>query len=258
MESGLYEGTVHHRRRHPVEHDFSFGLFMVYLDLAELPQLTAPGGPLESRGSWLFSTRSSAVARFRREDHLGPEASPLDEHVRSRIEASLGRRPVGPIRLLTNLRYWGLAFNPVSLYYCFDAAGALDAVLADVTNTPWGERHVYVVDVAAGQIALPKAFHVSPFMGMDQSYQWHFESPDDWLRMGIETRQDGADDLFSARLVMRRQPLTSATLRRAMLRHPWMTAQVLLGIYSQALRLWTKGARFHSHPRYRAPSEANA
>ena len=134
MHSALYEGWVRHRRHRPVAHEFRFPLCMVYLDLDELPELF--------RDSWLWSAERPALAWFRRADHLGPPDAPLAQCVRDRVAAITGRRPAGPVRLLTHLRYAGFAMNPVSFYYCFDAGGErLEAVLAEVTNTPWRERH---------------------------------------------------------------------------------------------------------------------
>ena len=109
------------------------------------------------------------LLRFRRSDYHGDPAVALADAVRDTVERETGIRPAGPIRLLTNLRSLGLCFNPVSFYYCFDAAGQqLQAVLAEVTNTPWGERQAYVIAGEAGRFQ--KLMHVSPFMPMDQAY----------------------------------------------------------------------------------------
>jgi uncharacterized protein len=161
MHSRIYKGWVRHRRLAPSPHQFSYRIFMLYLDLAELPQAfdRVP----------LWSARRRAPARFKREDYLGPTDVPLDQAVRDLVEARLARRPRGPIRLLTHARYFGYCFNPVSFYYCFDEAGEhLDAIVAEITNTPWGERHAYVLDAAADagrlkRFAFDKHFHVSPF-----------------------------------------------------------------------------------------------
>ena len=136
MHSAIYEGTVRHRRFAPVRNQFTYRLFMLYLDLAELSDVF--------RGRVLWSTDHFNLAWLRRSDHLGDPAVSLDEAVRELIAERTGTRPMGPIRLLTHLRYFGHCFNPVSLFYCYDPAGErVETVVAEVSNTPWHERHCY-------------------------------------------------------------------------------------------------------------------
>jgi DUF1365 family protein len=248
MESCLYEGRVWHRRFRPIPHAFEMPLFLVYLDLAEIDEVF--------RGRWLWSASRPALARFRREDHLGDPRLPLDVAVRDAVEERTGRRPAGPIRLLTHLRYAGYGMNPVSFHYCFEPDGrALAAIVADVTNTPWKERHVYVLPVAAAARRLrftsPKEFHVSPFHPMNLDYTWSFLAPGRSLHVRIETHDASRAPLFDAVLALRRREIGGAALARALVRHPLMTAQVTAGIYWQALRLHVKGAPHHPHPRDR-------
>lgn len=248
MNSCIYEGTVRHRRFAPAEHAFSYALFMMYLDLDELPTLFD--------GRWFWSTRRVAPARFRREDYLGDPRTPLDVSVRDTVEASLGRRPAGPIRLLTHLRYYGYCFNPVSFYYCYQPDGVtLDAIIAHITNTPWNEKHAYVLDARpregkhTSEHHLDKRFHISPFMGMDQRYTWHLNPPDQALSVHMKNEEAGRD-VFDATLTLRRREITGANLARALLMYPPMTLKVVAGIYYQALRLWLKKCPFHSHPKW--------
>ena len=150
MNSAIYRGWLSHRRLAPRSHHFRYPVFMVYLDLGELTTVF--------RGRWLWTARSGAarrwlpaLARFDRKDHFGDPGMPLDVAVRELVAAHTGRRPLGPIRLLTNLRYFGFVFNPVSFFFCFDPTGArVEAIVAEVNNTPWGERHCYVLGDAAG------------------------------------------------------------------------------------------------------------
>ena len=138
MHSCIYNGWVRHRRYEPTGHEFRYRLFMMYLDLAELPQLFDR--------YWCWSTRRAALARFQREDYHGDAAKPLDEAVRDSVARVTGRRPSGPIRVLTHLRYFGYIFNPVTFYYCFDESGTqVETILAEITNTPWKERHAYAL-----------------------------------------------------------------------------------------------------------------
>lgn len=238
MNSALYLGRVRHRRVRPRAHAFSYGLFMVYLDLAELDTVF--------RGRWLWSTRRAAPARFCREDHLGDPAQPLDEAVRDLVAQQTGVRPTGRIGLLTHLRYWGYVMNPLSIYYCFSADGArVEHLVLEVNNTPWGERHCYVLQPAqrgatglAAEFA--KDFHVSPFMGMDYTYRAALSTPDENLVVHL-ANHDSEGCTFDATLTMRREPITPFSLARALALHPWMTAKVIAAIYWEALRLWAKG-----------------
>ena len=250
MNSAVYSGVVQHRRFRPKPHHFRFRLFMMYLDLDELPAALD--------GHWLWSARRAAPARFHRADYHGDPAVPLAEAVRRSVEEKTGLRPTGPIRLLTHLRYYGYCFNPVSFYYCFDREGShVETILTEITNTPWGERHSYVLPrtpqmngVMRFQFA--KNFHVSPFMPMDQRYDWRFSPPGRRLAVHMEN-YDAAGMIFDATMSLRRRELTGATLARALLAYPWMTAGVVTAIHWNALKLWLKGNQVYTHPGRRAP-----
>jgi len=246
--SAVYEGTIRHRRFEPVEHEFSYRLFLMYLDLGELP------GVLDPYPFW--SARRRALARFRREDFMGDPARPLAECARDAVEAETGSRPAGPVRLLAGLRYLGHSFNPVSFYYCFDRAGErVEAVVADVENIPWGERHAYVLargeregPVLSGE--MDKALHVSPLMGMDQTYAFRAGEPGERLAVHIESRPAGERGRrsFDATLNLRRRELSRPLLARLLVRYPALSLQVVAKIYAQSLRLKLKGARYFPHP----------
>lgn len=247
MNSAIYEGRVRHRRFSPVPHAFSYRLFMMYLDLDELPEVFT--------GRWLWSVGRSNVASFRREDHAGDPSVPLAQSVRDLVERSVGHRPTGPIRILTHLRYFGYVFNPVSFYFCYDGAvGHVEAIVAEITNTPWGERHCYVLGPGANQAGgrrqryrFDKAFHISPFMDMDVTYEWRFTEPAAGLVIHMENWRGGRP-FFDATMRLKRRELSGSALARVLCRYPIMTAQVIGAIHWQALKLWVKGVPLHPHP----------
>lgn len=249
--SCLYEGTIRHRRWGKAGGELRHKLFMAYVDLDELPRLFD--------ANRLWSARGPALAWFRRSDYLGDPETPLAESVRELVAAQTGTRPDGPIRLLTHLRYFGACFNPVSFYYCFDAAGKrVTAVIAHVTNTPWGERHAYVMPVERtadhGSVTLisgrlAKELHVSPLMGMDHVYDWRLTEPSERLAVHIESRTRGGERVFDATLALGRREIDEAELTRVLREYPFLTLRILARIYAHALRLRLRGADYFPHPR---------
>ena len=282
MNSCLYEGSVRHRRHGTPADELRYRMFMVYVDLDELPECFD--------GRLLWSARRPALAWFRRSDHLGDPRTPLADAVRELVAERTGARPEGPVRLLTHLRYFGYCFNPVSFYYCYDAApdgdGAgerLSAVVAHVTNTPWGESHSYVLGAGGasdrGSTALlggrsDKRLHVSPLMGMEHTYVWRASEPAGRLSVHIESHRvdaqrdgraggpvdsqaaghagtggtGGTGPAFDATLSLRRRELSGLELARALARYPFLTLRIVARIYGHALSLRLRGARYFPHP----------
>ncbi|HRV59788.1 MAG: DUF1365 domain-containing protein [Solirubrobacterales bacterium] len=243
-ESAIYEGRIRHRRFEPVEREFDYGIFMLYLDLDELPEVMSIHP--------LWSTRPRSPAGFRRSDYLGPPDLPLKGAVLDEVERRCGVRPRGPVRMLSHLRYFGVCFNPVTFYYCFDPSGErLETVLLEVTNTPWGERHCYLVDqrrrprVLAADVA--KSLHVSPLMAMDHRYELACGEPDRTLSVHMASRRKGVLH-FDATLRMERTEITRARLGRLLSTRLPMPLKVLGGIHLEAARTWLAGARYHPHP----------
>jgi uncharacterized protein len=242
----LYEGIVWHRRLRPFLHRFRYDVSLLFLDLDEVIEAF--------RDRWLWSSCRPAVAWFRRQDYLGPAKQPLAESVRDLLSSHGLGQLQGPIRLLTHPRYFGFVMNPVSFYFCYDSDGAtLRAVVAEVTNTPWRERHTYVIRAtemhqpAMFSRLLNKEFHVSPFLPMDMTYQWQFSSPAEQLKVHIEAQKQD-HSVFAATMSLHRRPWTTPNLRRALWRFPLMTHRVAAAIYWQALQLWWKGATYCPHP----------
>lgn len=240
--SCLYHGVIRHRRLEP-RREFTHRLALAYLDLEELPGLL--GGRLVSR-RW-------GLVRFRRRDYLGDPAVPLDRAVRDLVGERTGERPAGPIRVLTHPRSFGHCFNPVSFYYCFDPADErIQAMVAEVTNTPWRERQAYVLAAgrASGSVLdaeFAKEMHVSPFMGMDHRYRVRASTPARTLSVHIASSRAGTT-VFDATLSLRRRELTKASLARTTARYPAATVRVLALIYAHALGLRFAGVPTHRHP----------
>ena len=231
--SALYWGTVRHRRFAERERTFEHGVAMAYIDLDELPSLF--GGRLAARGPGLV--------RFRRSDYFGH--GDLATAVRERA----GVGPGGPTRVLTHLRSFGHCFNPVSFYYCFDEDEHLQALLAEVTNTPWGERQTYVLN-GGGRVLTggsEKLMHVSPFFGMDQRYEWRVAEPGETLSVHIENHERG-QKAFDATLALRRRELSRRTLAEMTAKYPFATLRILTLIYGHAAAIRLRGIRTHPHP----------
>ncbi len=239
--SCIYEGTIRHRRIEPAR-EFSHRLALAYLDLDELPGVL---------GGRLCARRPGAL-RFRRRDYHGDPSLPLSEAVRNTVASQTGSRPEGPVRVLTQLRSWGMCFNPVSFYYCFEPEGqGLEALVAEVTNTPWGERHAYVMAGSAESPILrggfDKALHVSPFMGMEHRYEARSAVPGQTLSLQIASTQE-EKPVFDATLALVRRELCRRSAAGLAARYPVPALRVLALIYGHAVGLKLAGVRVHPHP----------
>ncbi|GAB4189566.1 MAG: DUF1365 domain-containing protein [Wenzhouxiangellaceae bacterium] len=245
LHNAIARGRMQHRRHFPRPHQFSYALYQTLCDVDELPQL--------------LGSRWWQLLRYRRQDFLlssitADRQPDLATAVRDCVAAGLGRRPAGRVFVLTHVRQWGYCFNPVSFYFCCRSSGELDAIVAEIHNTPWGERHRYVFDAPAVatadgvyQVCFAKQFHVSPFLGMDHRYRWRFVLQPDSLRvfMAVEGEQGR---VFDAALTLRYSALTRQRLRLMAWRYPLMCQRVSAAIYWQAFRLWLKKTPFFPHP----------
>lgn len=264
--SGIFKGYIRHRRFQPKSHAFSYPIFMLYLDLDELPELFAK--------KWYCSFTGFNLVRFKRGDFMSPEEPSLKKAVINKVADSVSSdlaQSISSVRALLHLRYLNIVFNPVVFYYCYDAEDQLVAIVAEITNTPWNERHAYVLPVGdhhtgnakyslkgkdKHQFEFQKHFHVSPFNPMNMDYRWVFSLPDEKLFVHMNNSMQGTDNKtategeikhFDATLVMNRFDFNK-NLAKTLIQYPFMTVKVVLGIYWQALRLKLKGVPFHDHP----------
>ncbi len=252
MNSALYVGQVRHRRFTPTPHQFAYKLFMLSIDLDEMDSVFDR--------FWFWSVNKPNLASFYRRDHLGNKNDNLKQAVYQLVKERNGISLSGPVRLLTNMAYFGYRMNPVSFYYCYDDKGeTVVAIVAEVNNTPWGEQHCYVLTDNKNQHGSgvkkyhsKKAFHVSPFMGMDMEYDWRLSDPADHLSVHIQNfvhkDKRGSEKLFDATLTLQRQKITSYSLARVLLQFPFMTLKIVSLIYFEAIRLWFKKVPIHDHP----------
>ncbi len=245
MDSGLYVGTLRHRRFRPASHEFTYPVFMAMLDIDRLPELMKVS-PFTSYNRWNW-------ASFCERDHFGDPRLPLRERLRTDAAARGLTLPGGRIFLLTHLRYLGYCFNPVSFYYCYGAGGAPEMVLAEVNNT-FGETFNYWLHAGnerpsarAKRYETGKVFHVSPFMGLGLTYTWIFTPPGERLVAHMNTLEDG-QIFFDATLALERRPWEARCLHGTLARFPWMTAKVVAAIHWEALRLWGKGVPLVPRP----------
>lgn len=283
--SCLYRGSIRHRRFTPVGNNFRYSMFMWYIDLDEVAAL--------ARQSHFFSLKRFSPFRFAREDYFGAKDQDLKRAVIDKVEEFFARNkeshaPIQSVRVLTHIRYFGLIFNPVSFYYCFDAEENLVAILAEITNTPWGERHSYILPFASDsdrdqsgvsqslrsldeaplkvtqaredsrRFEFEKQFHVSPFNPMNMDYNWVFKAPGSKLAVHMENsmlKQATDAQTSDSRLVEKHFDATLGMERvplenaaSVILKQPFMTLKVVYGIYWQAFKLWVKRSPFYDHP----------
>jgi DUF1365 family protein len=233
MKSALYKGRVFHHRHMPKHHHFSYRFFMWFLNLDEL-------GRVPELSPW-FSVRRFALSRFRRSDYLGPAHEPLHISVKKKMLELTGRPVTGPVCGLMNVRTLGLYFSPVNFYFGYDRKHTCTHLLAEVSNTPWNERHCYAHDLSATLSPdNPKVFHVSPFNPDQQHYRWSV-TPPPADRTAIKIRvDDPRGHIFDAAVILEKQPLTRQSVRPVLLRKPVMTAFIILKIYWQAARIFLK------------------
>jgi DUF1365 family protein len=251
--ASLYVGAVMHARLKPMGHRFTYQVMNALIDLDRLAEA--------DRMSRLFRVNRRGVFSFHERDHGPRDGAPLRAHVDRLLRAQGVDIDGGRVLLLCYPRLFGYVFNPLSVYYCYNAGGALHALIYEVRNT-FGALHAYVLPVGAGEAsaagirqAQDKTFYVSPFIGMAMRYHFRMLPPGDSVKVRIlETDADGP--LLAATFSGRRHDLTTGELVAALLHLPLVTLKIMGAIHFEALRLWLKGARIYPRPAARAAGPA--
>lgn len=259
MKSKIYFGRVRHRRFTSPVNQFSYKMFMLYIDLDELDSLFQP---------FIFWSKDKFnLASFHTKNYLSDEHGNIKNAVKDTIYQQHGVEHNGPIRMLTHLSYFGYCFNPVSFYYCFNQADTeIDFIVAQINNTPWDDRYCYVLDnrkpknstkhrkkpklsnrnEKAVKSQFDKNFHVSPFLPMDMQYFWKFSFPGEKLDVYMKNSRLSQKE-FDVHLRLNSAPITSLNLLKALLKFPVITWQVIFGIYWQSMKLWLRKAPFYEN-----------
>ncbi len=263
LEQGFLIGNIRHHRYLPKPHQFDYSMYWSLLDLDLLSA--------NCRKFKFFSKERWNIFSFRQKDFFNYENLSNKQSIQNLILNKTGRQFEGKVLLLSHLRFLGFNFNSVSFYFCINEQGELEHILSEITNTPWGERHPYLLSCDNSSergdcyiFNFNKEFHISPFVSMEMDYQWLFKIQNDQLRIHMKViKKSSAEnhDLASAKqkskvidvtFTGKHIPLSQNNLNSMILRHPFQPLKMVWRIYWQALKLWLKKTPFYLHPKYAA------
>ncbi len=246
MKSAIYRGSVFHSRKKPFDHEFKYSLYMAYVNLKEINNILP--------NSFLWAINKKALISFNRRDYLERPEKKLIDAAKNLVFERIGKKIKGPIYLLAHLRTYGHCFNPVSFYYCFDKSEKkIDAIIAEVTNTPWKQRYCYVLDCQNSENKnifkniKDKKLHVSPFFPMDHEYHFSISKPEKTITIKIDNLNQGVK-VHEALLSLNKEDFSKKSLIKALINFPFMTVKVVTAIHWQAIKLWFKGAKLYNNP----------
>lgn len=240
--SAIYQGWIRHRRFCTPENHFHYQFYMFYLDLDELDAFNDMP---------FCSTQGFSAFMVKNSDYLDRNSSASIKEKAIAKTLELGGEEPTSVRMLANIRYWGMKFSPITVFYNYDSNEQLINMLVEVSNTPWNQRHYYLIDDPESPAPTKKSFHVSPFQISDVEYRWRLKEPKRQLLLHIEnqTLNDDPTKLFDATLQLQRKPITVDNLKQTLIQTPVMSLKIVSGIYWQAAKLAAKRARFYSHPK---------
>lgn len=243
LNSAIYQGSTYHKRFKPKVHTFTYPIYFLWLDLDEIPLL--------HQNIKHFSNKKWSIASFNEADYQPADLmhnhkfeSRLKQNILNKAYSLGETAQIDQVFLLGQIRTWGLYFSPVNFYYLYQQ-GQLISILAQVSNTPWNEKHFYLVPFQENTYTCDKTFHVSPFNNLEMQYAWKTSDPNQDLHLQIDNIKDGK--LFHAGISLKRQPLTNKNFNRLLIKFPWMCVKTIFAIYWQAVKLWLKGIPFYGY-----------
>lgn len=246
--SGVYQGKVTHSRLGEKRHCFTYAISLFGFDIDDIDKM--------SHVSRLFGQKWFNLIRFRQQDYLknklySPQGEPFS--LRQRIEKTVvqlgGDWDGGKVFMLSQCRCLGLYFSPINFYYCYNLDGNCKYMLAEVSNTPWNQRHYYLVPMQtektkSNRHITTKAFHVSPFMDLAMKYRWHLPEPQSEVHVAIDNINLQGKKVFAVNMTLHKKPENAFTLLKSWFSLPLGVIKVVSLIYWQALQLFAKRIPF--------------